>query len=68
VLMNCSDILPVGASLELKIPLGSQTVTVNGRIVAHQQQSPNYNVAFYDITDEARDTIARFIESHSQAA
>jgi PilZ domain len=68
VLMNCSDILPVGASLELEIPLGSQTVTVNGRIVAHQQQSPNYNVAFYDITDEARDTIARFIESHSQAA
>jgi hypothetical protein len=68
VLMNSTDVLPVGASLAMQIPLGSESVTIHGRIVAHQQQSPNYNVAFYDITDEARDAIASFIKSRSQAA
>jgi hypothetical protein len=68
VLMNTADELPVGASIEMRIPLGPDVVSANGRIVAHQQQSPNYNVAFYDITDDARDTIARYIESHIKAA
>ncbi|HTV91176.1 MAG TPA: PilZ domain-containing protein [Verrucomicrobiae bacterium] len=68
VLMNTRDELAVGASIEMQIPLDSDRVSAKGRIVAHQLQSPNYNVAFYDITDEARDTITRFIESHTKAA
>lgn len=65
VLMKTTDELPVGASVELQISLGAERVTVHGRIVAHQHMSPNYNVAFYHMTDEARDEIARFIETHT---
>jgi len=68
VLMNTSAELPVGASIEMRLPLGSERVIVNGRIVAHQEMSPNYNVAFYEISDEARESIAGFIESHTKAA
>jgi hypothetical protein len=68
VLMNTSAELPVGESIEMKLPLGSEHVTVNGRIVAHQEMSPNYNVAFYEISDEVRESIARFIAYHTKAA
>jgi PilZ domain len=65
VLMKSNDELPVGASLELLIPLGEERVSMHGRIVAHQHETPNYNVAFYHMTDEARDILARFIEAHT---
>lgn len=60
--MNTPDDIPVGTSIDLEIPLGDQPVRVRGRIVAHQEMSPNYNVAFFDLNAEARDIIARFIE------
>lgn len=66
VLIKTTDELPVGASLELEIPLGAERISVHGRIVAHLHLTPNYNVAFYDMTNEARDTIARFIETHTK--
>lgn len=65
VLMKTTDELPVGASLELEIPFGAELVTAHGRIVAHPHMTPNYNIAFYHMTNEARDIIARFIDSHS---
>ena len=65
VLMNSTDQLPVGASLELEIPLDGDRVKAHGRIVAHQSMSPNYNIAFFEMKDEARDTIARFVERHT---
>jgi hypothetical protein len=65
VLMRTTDELPVGASLELEIPFGAELVTAHGRIVAHPHMTPNYNIAFYHMTNEARDIIARFIDSHS---
>ncbi len=68
VLMNTTAELPVGASIEMKFPLGDERVAVTGRIVAHQEMSPNYNVAFYEMSDEARESIRRFIEYHSKAA
>jgi hypothetical protein len=61
--MNTRDQIPVGASIELAIPLDSAHVTVHGRIVAHQEMSPNYNIAFYDLHDETREVIARFVQS-----
>jgi hypothetical protein len=66
--MNTSAELPVGASIEMKIPLGDERVTVAGRIVAHQEMSPNYNVAFYEMSGEARESIGRFIAYHTEAA
>jgi PilZ domain len=67
VLIQTTDELPVGASLELLILLAQHRVSVHGRIVAHQHATPNYNVAFYHMTNEARDIIARFIETHTKA-
>jgi len=66
LLMQTSDELLVGASLELQIPLATERVSVHGRIVAHQHMTPNYNVAFYHMTDEAREIIARFVETHAK--
>ncbi|MGB6986250.1 MAG: PilZ domain-containing protein [Candidatus Aquilonibacter sp.] len=64
--MNADDDIPVGAAIELDIPLGgAQRIKVHGRIVAHQASGPNYNVAFYEMTSEAHESIARFIEGQS---
>lgn len=65
ILMDTKEQLPVGASIEIEIPLGSERAKVHGRVVAHQPMSPNYNIAFYEISDEARDTIARFISTQT---
>jgi hypothetical protein len=61
--MNTDDEIPVGASIDLEIPLGGQQVALRGRIVAHQALSPNYNVAFFEVTNEARQNLARFINA-----
>jgi hypothetical protein len=65
ILMNTSDELPVGASIEMHLPLGNEPIAVHGRIVAHQRQILSYNIAFYEISHEARDIIARFIDSRT---
>ncbi len=59
--MNTEDEIAVGAAIDLEIPLGGESVTVRGRVVAHQEASPNYNVAFFEITHEARENLARFV-------
>ncbi|HTU71306.1 MAG TPA: PilZ domain-containing protein [Candidatus Baltobacteraceae bacterium] len=63
LLMNSNHTFPVGASLELRLPIGNEPVAVHGRVVAHQAASPNYNIAFYDVTHEARERIERYIDS-----
>jgi hypothetical protein len=60
--MNVLDEIPVGTTLELDIPLGATRVKVHGRVVAHQAATPNYNIAFFEITHEAREGIAHFID------
>lgn len=68
VLMNTTAELAVGAAIEMKFSLRDERVSVNGRIVAHQEMSPNYNVAFYEMSDEVRERIARFIDHHPEVA
>jgi hypothetical protein len=66
VYMNAGEDIPVGAAIELDIPLGgAQRIKVHGRIVAHQGPSPNYNVAFYEMTSDAHESLARFIDGQS---
>ena len=67
VLMNGTDDLGVGASIELEIPLGGDRVKLHGRVVAHQPMTPHYNVAFHDVPPDVRDRIARFVEAHAAA-
>lgn len=65
ILMNASEQLSVGASLELHFLLGDVPVSVHGRIVAHQDATPNYNIAFYDVRELVKETLARFINRAS---
>lgn len=66
IYMNAGEDIPIGAAIELDIPLGgAQRIKVHGRIVAHQRPIPNYNVAFYEMTSEAHESIARFIDRQS---
>jgi hypothetical protein len=65
MLMNSTDDLAVGTSLEVRFMLGTTPVSVNGRIVAHQAATPNYNIAFYDIRPLVKETLARFVNSAS---
>ena len=64
ILMNCGDDIKVGSSLEIAVQLDASRVHLRGRVVAHQEASPNYNIAFYDVKDETRDALARFIGKH----
>ncbi|HEV7180197.1 MAG TPA: PilZ domain-containing protein, partial [Candidatus Baltobacteraceae bacterium] len=63
ILMTTGDALPVGSSLELRftLPGAANDLTVNARIVAHQQTSPNYNLAFHSVAEPVREAIARFV-------
>lgn len=63
ILMNSTEPLSVGASLELHFLLGDVPVSVKGRIVAHQDASPNYNIAFFDVRELVKETLARFISN-----
>ena len=65
IYMNVADDIPVGTALQLDVPLGSERVRVHGRVVSHQAASPNYNVAFYEMTGEVRERIAAFIDRQS---
>ncbi|MGB6986248.1 MAG: hypothetical protein WBD74_09790 [Candidatus Aquilonibacter sp.] len=47
------------------IPLENQHVNLRGRVVAHQTMSPKYNVAFFEITHEARENLARFVGKYA---
>ena len=63
ILMNCADDLDVGGSYELRFSLEGVRIAVHGRVVAHQERSPNYNIAFHDIGEETRSAITHFVES-----
>jgi hypothetical protein len=67
ILMNCSDALKVGTALDLEIPLDAERIKISGRIVAHQASSPNYNIAFFEVKEETREKIARFVEPRVKA-
>ena len=64
--LNTEDEIAVGATIELEIPLDGRRVNVRGRVVAHQEMTPNYNVAFFDVSHEARDLIARFVSKFTE--
>ncbi len=68
VLMNAADAdVPVGAALELRFTLPGRTneIRVHARVVAHQAQSPNYNIAFYQVPEDARVELESFVNAHA---
>jgi hypothetical protein len=65
ILLNAREKLAVGTSLELKFLLNETPVSVTGRIVAHQEATPNYNIAFFDVRESVKETLARYINDHA---
>jgi hypothetical protein len=67
ILMNADETdVPVGASLELRFTLpGAGELHVHARVVAHQAQSPNYNIAFYQVPAETLAALERFVAERS---
>lgn len=65
ILMNFGKAIPVGTSVEVVFTLPGTTreLKAHARIVAHQQQTPNYNVAFHSIDESVRGAIAQFVAS-----
>lgn len=65
MLMNCSDHIPVGATVELHFALPGEAtpITATARIVAHQEASPNYNCAFFSLSEAAKIEIAHFVSA-----
>lgn len=63
ILMNCGDAIVVGSSLRLRftLPGATEETAVYARVVAHQEASPNYNLAFYDVDAATRAAIERFV-------
>jgi uncharacterized protein (TIGR02266 family) len=68
ILMNFGKSIPIGTSVEVMFTLPGQSreLQAHARIVAHQQQTPNYNVAFHSIDEAVRAAIAQFVASKEQ--
>jgi hypothetical protein len=62
MLMTTAQEMPVGAGLDLRFILGDEPMSVKGRIVAHPEKTNNYNIAFFEMRDSAKQTLARFIK------
>jgi hypothetical protein len=63
ILLNFHTNIPVGSAVELsfRLPGGDRDHHAQARVVAHQQQSPNYNMAFHTISDGVRAAIAVYV-------
>lgn len=70
ILLNSEDQIIVGSAVELKFTLPGTTrpLTVHGRVVAHQHESPNYNMAFYSVGADTRAELEAFVASHTKDA
>lgn len=70
MLLNSDDAIAVGTTIELQfaLPGTARGYRVSARIVAHQQSSPNYNMAFFNIEPAARDAIARYVQTATTTA
>lgn len=66
ILLNSKDGIAVGESLEirLRLPGADHDITVNARVVAHQQESPNYNMAFFNVDPKVREELAAFVAAN----
>lgn len=66
ILLNSTDEIPVGASLEVRfrLPGANHDISIHARVVAHQHESPNYNMAFYNVDPQVREELTAFVAAH----
>jgi PilZ domain len=67
ILLNSNDAIAVGTSIEVRfrLPGADHDLKVHARVVAHQQESPNYNMAFFNVDPEMREELAAFVAAHT---
>jgi hypothetical protein len=68
VLFNSMDAIAVGSAVELRfrLPGATHILSVHARVVAHQHESPNYNMAFFNIDPKVREELEAFVSAHSR--
>ncbi|MBV8497987.1 MAG: PilZ domain-containing protein [Candidatus Eremiobacteraeota bacterium] len=68
ILLNCTESIPVGSEVEVHftLPGSSRRLTAKARVVAHQHQSPNYNMAFFHLEPETRTELDTFVKAHTK--
>lgn len=68
ILLNYPENITIGTSIEVKftLPGGTRELSAHARIIAHQQQTPNYNVAFHTVDEQTRSAIAAYVASREQ--
>ena len=68
ILLNTNDQISVGESLHLRfrLPGADHEIALNARVVAHQHDSPNYNMAFFNVDPQVREELAAFVAVNSQ--
>jgi len=69
ILLNSTDEIAVGASLEIRfrLPGSDHDINVHARVVAHQHETPNYNMAFFNIDPNVREELTAFVAAHVQS-
>jgi hypothetical protein len=65
ILLNYHTNIPVGTEVDLsfRLPNTDRDFKAKARVVAHQQQSPNYNMAFHSIDESVRTAIGFFVST-----
>lgn len=68
--LNSSDDIAVGSAVELRftLPGGTHELSMQARVVAHQHESPNYNMAFFGLSQDVRSALEAFVNAHSHNA
>lgn len=66
ILLNSRDEIAVGASIAVsfRLPGADHDITVSARVVAHQQETPNYNMAFFNVDPKVREELAAFVAAN----
>lgn len=65
--LNSIDDIAVGSAVEMRfcLPGTEREFSAHARVVAHQQESPNYNMAFFSLSHEVREELEAFVKAHS---
>lgn len=68
ILLNSTENIAVGASLEVifRLPGSDHDISAHARVVAHQQETPNYNMAFFNVDPKVREELAAFVAANAE--
>ncbi len=64
--MNSTDDIAIGANLDItfRLPHSDREINVHARVAAHQQETPHYNMAFFNVEPKVREELTAFVAAH----